>query len=342
MNIIKKIYHKILDMYMILKIIILSILYKEKIYIFGTPIHGNIGDQAIIIAEKQFIKDNFSKLKVIEVESGIVIKYTAILKKIIKNAIIFISGGGFLGSIWMNEEEMFRTTVKNFTNNKIIVFPQTIYFSDDEEGKKILKESKNIYSNHKNLLICCRERFSYEFMKKEMPECNILLIPDMVIYLNNIKSTKNRENVLFCIRNDREKVKYNFDMIENKLKEKYNIDYTDTVIPHKIFPFNRKKFLMKKLKQFAKYKLIITDRLHGMVFAMLAQTPCIVLENKNYKVKGVYEWIKNVKYIKLCRIEEIDENVIDSLLNIKDYNDNRREIVQQYKSLISIIRNDLK
>ena len=36
-----------------------------------------------------------------------------------------------------------------FPNNTIIIFPQTIYFSDDEEGRKVLDESIKIYNSHK-------------------------------------------------------------------------------------------------------------------------------------------------------------------------------------------------
>ena len=54
---------------------------------------------------------------------------------------MLIHGGGFLGSIWIKEEEIFRKILKNFPEFLIIVFPQTIYFSKDEEGIKILRMS---------------------------------------------------------------------------------------------------------------------------------------------------------------------------------------------------------
>lgn len=49
-----KIYSIFVNFIMITKIIILSFCYKNKVYIFGAPIHGNIGDHAIIYAEKNF------------------------------------------------------------------------------------------------------------------------------------------------------------------------------------------------------------------------------------------------------------------------------------------------
>ena len=50
--------------------------------------------------------------------------------------------------------------------------------------------------------------------------------------------------------------------------------------------------------EFAGAKLVITDRLHGMVFCAITGTPCIVVDSKSPKVRGCYEWIKNLDYIR--------------------------------------------
>ena len=51
----------------------------------------------------------------------------------------------------------------------------------------------------------------------------------------------------------------------------------------------RKSVIVNKLKEFAGAQLVITDRLHGMVFCYLTNTPCIVFSNYNHKVLGTYE-----------------------------------------------------
>ena len=57
---------------------------------------------------------------------------------------------------------------------------------------------------------------------------------------------------------------------------------------------------------------MITDRLHGMVLAALAGTPCIVFGNCNYKIIGVYKWISNNKNIRYL------EGLNDFLGNFED------------------------
>ncbi len=323
----------------LVKIIFKSKKYDKKFFVFGTPIHGNLGDHAIIYAIQKFLEENFKNYKVIEIDSFLVKWFINIFKIVIKkDDLIFINGGGFMGSLWPNEEEMVRIVISSFKDNKVIVLPQTIYFSNDEIGRKALEDSKKCYNANKNLVVCCREKYSYNFMKKEFPSLNIMLVPDMVLYLNVNDRKLERSNTLFCIRKDKEKVNYNFDKIKTYLIEKYkfNIDYTDTVVENKIYSKQRENVLNNKLEEFSKYKIIVTDRLHGMVFAYLTHTPCLVFENKSYKVKGLYEWIKKVNYIYLCSSDFNDFKIIDNLIY------NEQSNVNSLKNEFSLLKSEIE
>lgn len=320
MNFLKKVCRKLINALtdvlisfsLFIKIIIKSIIYKNKIYIFGIPIHGNLGDQAILYAEEKFLKDNYSQYKIIEVPSKFNSRF---LKKIVRNDLIIYTGGGFLGSLWPNEEYLFRSTLKMFSENKIIVFPHTFFFEENQIGEEILNESIEIYSKHKNLHLICREKYSYDFMKKNFSKCNIYLCPDIVLYLNKFNNNDIKNGIAFCLREDKEKVNCNKTDYEDLLfKLGYKkCDNLSTVVNKNIFPMFRKLNIKNKIKEFSKYELIITDRLHGMIFSYLAGTPCIVFQNKSYKIKGVYEWIKNIKSVKL--VDDLSENIIKEMLN---------------------------
>ena len=281
--------------------------------------------------------NNLEDIKIIEVESGIVLRFKKILKKLVGQDVILVHGGGFLGTLWIREEKMFRTILNVFHDNTIIVLPQTAYFSEDEEGKRILEESIKLYQEHKNLYICCREEFSYRFLKEKFPLCNIMLIPDMVLYLSSIEEQKERNDVLFCIRQDKEKIQYDFEKIKEQLNKIGKIDYTDTIIEKRVYTYNNRiKVLNNKINQFAKYKLIVTDRLHGMVFALLAGTPCLVFENKSYKIKGVYGWISNINYIELYDEKDV-KSQIEELLKNSNNKYNNTLLLKKYEPLIELI-----
>lgn len=308
--------------------------------VFCTPLHGNIGDHAIILAIKKFMVNlGINIFEFSTYDENLYFDY--ILKNISEKANIYITGGGFMGSKWFNEEQFIRKIIKSFPNNNIVIFPQTIFYENNSNAQKELINSILIYNNHKNLYIFAREKYSYLFIKKTYPKVNVKLAPDMVLYDNGIKERKKRKkNILFCVRKDSEK---NIDdKILNNLKKilcenKYKVMYTDTVIKKRISIFKRKKIVMKKLEKFNKSKLVITDRLHGMIFAYITKTPCIALANYNYKIKGVYnQWLKDINYIKY-----IDDNTKITKELIKMLNNNyciENNKKFDYNELVDIIK----
>ena len=123
------------------------------------------------------------------------------------------------------------------------------------------------------------------------------------------------------------------DIEKSNLSEKvikYFVDktcqYTDNVSDIKKVEIDeRKKIVEDKMKEYASYELVITDRLHTMIFCYITKTPCLFLDNLNGKVLRVYnDWIKDssCNYIKKLDINNI-ENEIKEFINIKP--DNKAE-----------------
>lgn len=325
---------KVLNILLLFSIKLKSIFYSKKIFLLGTPIHGNLGDLAILYSEIKFFKEKFG-VKVIEVESFLLQTKFKEIKKIIGEEKIFVHGGGFLGTTWPEEENNFRTIIEGFKENRIIVFPQTIYFAPNQE--EVEKKSIQIYSSHKKITFFCREIYSFNYIKTKLPDCDSYLVPDIVLYNDPFDFRYQRSDVLFCLRNDREKVQRSYKLIESKILEKgLNIHYTDTVVDKVILSFSREKELLKMWRQISKHKIMVTDRLHGMVFAYITMTPCIVFENSNYKVKGLYEWIKDCNFIKFYDEKTLDDDLKD-LFNIKEIECNR-DIKNEFKDLIECIK----
>jgi pyruvyl transferase EpsI len=90
------------------------------------------------------------------------------------------------------------------------------------------------------------------------------------------------------------------------------IDYQDTstVIDRRVGRFSRKGELYRKWSEFAHARLVITDRLHGMIFAAITGTACIALDNRSGKVSGSYEFIKDLDYIRFLASPDGIEQLI--------------------------------
>ena len=293
---------------------------KREFLIFNSPIHGNIGDHAIYYAEEKLLKEmGIIPFEVPTFREKYFFDY--IKGNLSDDAIISITGGGFIGSEWLEEQNLVNKVLKEFKEHKIIIFPCTIYFKQDEQGKEELIKFKENVKDVKDLYIFARETKTFEFVKKELETVKTYLSPDIVLSLQNMDINEDRSGILVCLRKDvettftNEKKERIINAI-NKLNE--DIKYTDTVINQTIEGKDRERIFKDKLEEFSKSRLVITDRLHGMVFAYLTNTPCIVFSNYNYKVEGVYNWIK---YKTESIIYETDinniENDIEKLYNRK-------------------------
>ena len=70
---------------------------------------------------------------------------------------------------------------------------------------------------------------------------------------------------------------------------------------HRAIPISdRYTALERQFDAFRHAELVVTDRLHGMIFCAITGTPCVVLNSKSPKVLGCYAWIKDLPYIRFC------------------------------------------
>lgn len=320
----------------------LSLNKKDFIFLAGTGCHGNIGDLAIVLAEYEILSFLYPDKKIIEITSNLLKKHTEKFSKIIGEHVIFVQGGGFIGTLWREEDLMAKKVIQTFPDNFIVIFPQTVYFDSSDYGRMIYKETSEIYREHKKLLLCLRERMSYEVAKGMVDSRKILLLPDVVTCLKTkYKPKKERKGILFCLREDKEKQidKEKLERIKKCLIEFFGneleIIRTDMILYQRFNIKKRKLHVQQKMEEFSGAKLIVTDRLHGMVFSALTNTPCIVMDNCNYKVRGVYEWIKqytNILYVPA--LEDVSCDDIKKIMgNVRLYNadlylDKFRELIK--------------
>lgn len=274
----------------------------KKAILFGVPHHSNLGDHAIAIAEKEIIKRKFPEYEYKEVAEENINKCMDKIQSYIEDEdLIFFHGGGNLGNKYIFTENGRRKVIKKFPKNKIILFPETMYFENNDGGKRELEISKEIYNSHPNLYIMAREEVSYNSIKKEFKNAHVFLTPDIVTILQESEPNTLREGALFILRSDTESKadKHFLNKIENICKKNYSkIQYTDTAKGGCIYENQKKQKLDEMLDLYRHSQLVVTDRLHGMIFAVITGTPCIAVGNYNHKIESSSKWFENLPYIK--------------------------------------------
>ncbi|XXD09012.1 polysaccharide pyruvyl transferase family protein [Klebsiella sp. R445] len=276
--------------------------YTKKIaYVLGVSNHPNAGDQEITLAQKKFITKYLPEYVYIEIEKEKV-KYVIddIVGKAKSDDIVFIQGGGTLSDLYPEHEGPRQLLLKKLKDSpcKIIQFPVSFYYENVESFRKI----KNIYNEAKNLTLFVRESKSYNILKEEL-DIPVHHIPDIVLSQDETSVSGRGNDVLIMFRSDMECLlpKDLANSIVDYFSKHNDVLITDNYVENYVLTFekNRELLLSKKFEEFRRAKLIITDRLHGMIFAYVTKTPAIVFDNSYGKVKYSYEnWLHGSEYIK--------------------------------------------
>lgn len=315
-------------------------------FVIDTPEHVNLGDSAIVLAQFSFLeKCGISRSDIKEITSCEHIKYNKIIKKCVRpKDIIVIDGGGSMGDQWFAEEKKQRTVLTDFPQNKVIIFPQTIYYSDTPFGHAEQEKSVPVYNGRAGLILVAREKKSFEIMQKLYPDTPVLLTPDIVLSASGTVlglQKQKRQDVLLCFRNDAEQAmtQQERQAIEAYLQAKNSTyRFTDMYSDCPVNKENRRECVQKKINEFASAELIITDRLHGMLFAAIAETPCIVFGNYNQKVEGTYEWIKYLPYIRFVKSTKEAERAYAELKDMKNCKFDNAPLAPYFEKLAELVK----
>lgn len=298
---------------------------NKKIIVALAANYGNLGDVAITYAQRQFLKKNFPEYDVIEFEISNTFTGMKSLKPYIRqDDIITIVGGGNFGDLYDDIEFARQFIIYSFPKNKIVIFPQTITFSKSLLGQLRLLWAKILYNTHKDLTIFVREEFSYE--KYSSVFRRIEKAPDIVMSMDYVEPDGlERDGITVCFRDDKENGvdMYVKDLLVSEIRKNYSVRMKDTHVGNK----NNLRELYVQLHNligiFQKSRVVVTDRLHGMILSYITHTPCVALCGGNKKILGCYQWIAESNYVRLIESDICADNPetvlreIDTLYKMK-------------------------
>ncbi|EEL48452.1 MULTISPECIES: polysaccharide pyruvyl transferase family protein [Bacillus cereus group] len=299
---------------------------KKKIILTLIPTHDNLGDHAIAYASRKFLENEFSDHEIIEINIREIYTYAKSLRSVMNpDDMVFIIGGGNMGDLYRNEEWTRRFIIRTFREYKVIQLPATVHFTNTSKGEKELRVAKRIYNSHPNLLILARDSTSYEFMKMHFGDQNVIKNPDMVLYLDESIESNQRKGILLCLRNDKESCLD--DNQRKEIKQSINehhghFEEFTTTVGYRVNNHTREAELKGLWNKLSKSKVVITDRLHGMIFCAITGTPCVVIRSFDHKVMEGFQWLQELNYIRLVEkpTAETINKEIDELLSVKKIN----------------------
>lgn len=310
--------------------IVTRILFHRKnkmFFLFGSPFHPNMGDQAQTYCILEWCKKNYPEYYINTFRMSTTSNKTiTIIRSLIRKDDIIICHSGYHLTNLYHEQDVYFKVIKRFPDIRIIIFPQTINYTNDA----VLTEAINVINSHPNLTIMCRDEKSFSLALEHFKSSKLLLYPDIVTSIIGTKRfTHYREGILFCMRNDIEAF-YKPEQIEHlRLRFKgIKTNQTDTTLlqyKHNMQYLykHREDILNDIFNEYSKYKVIITDRYHGTIFSLIAGTPVVVIGSTDHKLSSGVKWFpQNIfgEYITFANnLDEAYEKATDMLNNYNKY-----------------------
>lgn len=254
--------------------------------------HRNVGDQAQTLALEKFFADKYPDHHVIVVTRQEVgtSRWQRIVEIIKPDDLIMIHSTGDFGSKYISQKsyigglswaEVRREIVNTFPQNRLVQLPVTVFYQDDDEGEQAVLDDREAFRD-KNFITLCRESRSLEILTQR-DICRHEFFPDFVFYLKPEITNETRSGVLLLLRGkdgeslfsdaDKDHIK---TLLESVTPDVDAIDIMKADFP--MPPVIRENFINEVMLKFQNYELVVTDRMHGMILAVITQTPCIALD----------------------------------------------------------------
>ncbi len=281
---------------------------NHTVWYFGVPTHPNLGDQAQRCCITKWIRKNFPDSLIFEVTSAAFnVSRKAVLEKLkikIRPDDWIVMQSGYTMTGIHPDEIPHRLITGTFTDNTVLFFPQTIRFVSEKEKQNTVEA----IAKNRNVILLTRDKLSFETAKKEFKAAEIGCCPDIVTTeIGNFSFSNERDGILFCMRNDAEQFYERREILRlmERLKEHGRVDLTDTTMHGMKFCEDSDAVwqqILMVIESFSTYRLIVTDRYHGTIFALIAATPVVVLRTNDHKVTSGVEWFRSVydDYVELA------------------------------------------
>lgn len=307
-------------------------------FVLTAPAHSNLGDQAQSFCITQILEKCYPNHEILILDEKKIEKnfyeILYIIKCFIKDEDLLLLHSGYrLTNLYMTSEYIVEMMAKLFSDRKMIFLPQTIHYTDYSVEKHISELVKG------NVSIMCRDEKSYENAVRLFSKSRVELYPDVVTSLiGKYEFTNERKGILMVMRStgDGESLfdKNDIESLKICLSDIDEVDITDTTIVEdwEKIAENRRFYIEREIEKYSKYRLIVTNRYHGTILAMAANTPVVILPTQDHKISAGVRWFEKVgmeKYV-FCKDKLLIVESAKKLLEQATYDRNKTVFYDDY------------
>ncbi|MFA5688373.1 MAG: polysaccharide pyruvyl transferase family protein [Kiritimatiellales bacterium] len=281
---------------------------RPRAYIAAAPTHANLGDQAQLMCLELWIQKNYPEHKLVRIPISLLAAHVVLVSGYFLAAVrcmlvigtlrVFSRGKdiifGHSGYFFIDHHSgwySFARLAGALPKTRLVIMPQTVNFMNPV----IRNTAAQIFDGHPDTTIICRDETSLEKAREMFSRCRLLLCPDIVTTL--IGSERNRpekrSGILFCMRSDVESF-YAREKMEDMAARLAipRTEFSDTTIAADAWTVRNEKerLINEYLDYAASFAVVVTDRYHGAIFSLIAETPVVVIDSADHKLRSGVAW----------------------------------------------------
>ena len=279
--------------------------------ILDYPFHLNCGDAMIFLGEMRVLADLGIKVR----EISHLGSYDANLHQSMpRDTVMLFHGGGNFGDLYPHHQEFRLRALADLQDFRCIVLPQSIYFGD--AGK--IGESRSILEDHPDLTLTWRDRSSLELARQHFPECRSVLVPDaafsLVSWRRRRVTLRRHSRVSVLARMDDESIGLHSSGGLGTVTEDWSLQSSEastvgfvsrllrrrlqwlgplrSPVRRRLYKFRAACLAGAAARQVSSTDILVTDRLHAAIAAMLVGTDVIVVDSLDRKSRHLVDtWL---------------------------------------------------
>jgi exopolysaccharide biosynthesis predicted pyruvyltransferase EpsI len=266
------------------------------VLLLGSPDHGNLGDHAQTYCLEALLGRGFPDRRVVTFDMCTLLIAKAVCLRLIAwtarpDDAVFLHSGYRTTDVWPTGNRLNTLAARLFSEHRLVILPQSVYFARPAN----LQATAAVFNAHGDLTFYCRDRRSVEIARETFHGCDVRLVPDVVTVLVGARSWDTpRAGILRCLRDDPESVLDSAGQarLAVELGRYGRVRRTDTTSPlaWPVVARGRRRVLEDYWQMMAAYRVVVTDRFHGVVFSLITSTPVVVLPTSDHKVAAGLEW----------------------------------------------------
>ncbi len=301
----------------------------SPVALIDVPNHDNCGDNSILVGELAYLKRRHADIRMLADHRA----YSADrLRPVMPpTGVILLHGGGNIGASWPNHQRLRQRVLSDFPDRRVVIMPQSIWVHGAEA-----EQTATDYGRHEQLTLLVRDQASLVAAREKLG-VDATLCPDAAFGLDLPMPEIRRQGVLLLLRVDGGAVddtpahicsvdwppERGSDYVRRAAMRVASRAATASGAAARFSAANYLKAAQHRtddaLRLLDRRELVCTDRLHGCILGLLAETPLVLVPEKTGKLKSFHQtWL--TEYVGTTMANDLSDALqrVTALASIED------------------------